>query len=108
MKQFNHTTIEYLSYEIQESITDVLVEKTIKAAQQYKVKSVLLGGGVAANQRLKEKFNLQLTTDNLQLFIPPPSLCTDNAAYIASYAYFHNHPIPWQDINAKPDLEVEV
>jgi N6-L-threonylcarbamoyladenine synthase len=112
-QQFNNLTIQQLSYELQESITDVLVDKTIRAAEKYGVKSILLGGGVAANKRLKEKFvtavsNQQLTTYNLQLFIPPPSLCTDNAAYIASYAYFHNHPIPWTDIQAKPDLTVEV
>lgn len=111
--QFNHLTIQQLSYEIQESITDVLVRKTLDAARKYNAKSILVGGGVAANQRLKEKFlshlsNLQPITHNPQLFIPPPSLCTDNAAYIASFAYFHNNPANWTDIQARPDLEVEV
>lgn len=112
-QQFNDLAIQQLAFEIQESITDVLVAKTITTAKEFKVKSLLIGGGVAANKRLKEKFqnslsNSQLITRNPQLFIPSPALCTDSAAYIASYAYFHNHPIPWQKIQASPNLEVEV
>jgi N6-L-threonylcarbamoyladenine synthase len=110
IKQFNNFTISQLSFEIQEAITDVLVDKTLKAAGKYDVKSILLGGGVAANKRLTEKFNLEIKNYKLKinLFIPPPSLCTDNAAYIGSFAFFHQHPIPWQEVRAQPDLPVEV
>lgn len=112
MKQLNSETINQLAYEIQESITDVLVKKTLDAALKYKTKSILLGGGVVANSRLRQKFisalNSQPTTHNPQLFIPPPSFCTDNAAYIGSFAFFHNQPKPWKEINAQPDLTVEV
>ncbi|MCJ7740982.1 tRNA (adenosine(37)-N6)-threonylcarbamoyltransferase complex transferase subunit TsaD [Candidatus Microgenomates bacterium] len=110
ISQFNNLTITQLSFEIQEAITDVLVDKTLKAAEKYKVKSILLGGGVAANLRLKEKIQFIIHNSKfiIPAFIPPPSLCTDNASYIASFAYFHNHPIPWQEIQARPDLEVEV
>ncbi len=108
-KQFNNSTIQQLSYEIQEAITDVLVKKTLDAAKKYKVKSILLGGGVAANKRLKEK--LLVVSSQLSVYVPPAHLCTDNAAYIASYAYFHppaGGPKHWKDIEARPDLEVEV
>ena len=110
LKKLNGETIQHLAYEIQESITDVLVKKTLDAAQKYRIESILLGGGVAANRRLSEKFKLRIENLKLKidLFIPPPSLCTDNAAYIGSYAYFHYHPIHWQKIQTKPDLEVEV
>lgn len=110
LRQFNNLTIKQLAYEIQESITDVLVNKTLKAAKQYNVQSILLGGGVAANQRLKEKFELRIENCKLKiyLFIPPPSICTDNAAYVASFAYYNYHPIPWQKIQAQPGLEIEV
>jgi N6-L-threonylcarbamoyladenine synthase len=109
-KQFNHLTIQQLACEVQESITDVLVDKTLKAARQYKAKGIILGGGVAANKRLSDKFKFLIHNSHflIPVFIPPPPLCTDNAAYIASYAYFHNQPTPWQNIQAKPDLEVEV
>ena len=105
LKKLNSNTIQQLAYEIQESITAILVSKTLKAAQKYKVKSVLLGGGVAANIRLTEKFQSAI---NNEIFIPIPSLCTDNAAYIASYAFFHYKPVPWQEIQAQPNLDVEV
>lgn len=106
----SNQTIQQLAREIQESITDVLVDKTLKAAQKYQVKSILLGGGVAANKRLTEKFISHLSSpiSHLQLHIPPPKLCTDNAAYIGSYAYFHNNPLNWRRVQARPDLEVEV
>lgn len=110
IKQWNNETINYLAYEIQESITDVLVKKTLIAAQKHHTKSILLGGGVAANQRLTEKFKLGISNSNLEigLHIPLPRLCTDNAGYIASYAYFNYNPQPWKTVQAHPDLEVEV
>lgn len=106
----NQQLVNIFAYEVQESITDVLVAKTLKAAEKYDAKSILLGGGVAANLRLREKFNQQLTTHNLQpsLHIPPISLCTDNAVYIGSYAYFRGKPVDWQMIDAVPNLSVEV
>lgn len=110
LKKLNDEMIQRLAYEIQESITDVLVKKTLDAAKKYKVKSILLGGGVAANKRLTEKFQFLIHNSKflIHLYVPPPSLCTDDAAYIASFAYFHNKPIPWQKIQAQPDLSVEV
>jgi N6-L-threonylcarbamoyladenine synthase len=97
-----------LSYEIQEAITDVLVAKTIHAAKKYQVKSILLAGGVAANERLREKFNSQLSIlhSSFQFWCPPPKLCTDNAAYIACCAYFNYQPIPWQKIKVEPSLRI--
>jgi len=105
-QQYNNLTIQQLSYEIQEAITDVLVTKTLRAAEKYKVKSVLLSGGVAANSRLREKFSSHPLITNYQLLIPPPSLCTDNAAMVASVAYFNYKPIPWQKITTQPGLTI--
>lgn len=87
------------AYEIQEAITDVLVVKTKRAAQKYNAKSILLSGGVAANTRLREKLP--------DAIVPPPQLCTDNAVYIASYAYLRGTPTDWHKISAQPDLSVE-
>ena len=81
---------------------------TLDLAKQYNAKSILLSGGVAANMRLREKFNSQLTTYNLQLMAPPVPLCTDNAGYIGSYAHFRGKPVDWHEITATPDLTVEV
>jgi N6-L-threonylcarbamoyladenine synthase len=106
----NRELINQFAYEVQEAITDVLVKKTLKAATQYDVKSILMGGGVAANLRLRNKFEEQITIYHLPftIYYPPISLCTDNAAYIGSYAFFRGEPINWREIDAHPDLSVEV
>lgn len=98
----NSQFISDLALEVQEAITDVLVEKTLAAAKEYHVKSIVVGGGVAANARLKEKF--QVLSSKFQVHIPPLTLCTDNAAVIATTAYFHNNPQPWKTISAKPNF----
>lgn len=67
----------------QEAIVDVVVEKTIKAAEDHSINRIVVCGGVAANSRLREKFTLEASKRNIGLFIPPVILCTDNAAMIA-------------------------
>jgi N6-L-threonylcarbamoyladenine synthase len=101
------TLISNLAASIQEAVIDVLVTKTSRAAQKYKVKSILLAGGVAANQRLRGKFFSHPLITNYQLLIPPSSLCTDNAAIVSCYAYFNFKPVPWEKIRANPSLEIE-
>lgn len=97
-----------IAYEIQEAITDVLVKKTLHAVKRYKVATLLLAGGVAANQRLREKFQQNILDLNLDLDfrVPPPWLCTDNASYIAAYAYYNYKPLPWQEISANSGLTI--
>jgi N6-L-threonylcarbamoyladenine synthase len=69
----------------QEAVVDVLVKKTVAAAREYGVRQILLAGGVAANGYLR----LSLTKSSpLPVLIPPPILCTDNAAMIATCGYF--------------------
>ena len=68
----------------QEAIVDVLVEKTIKAAEDNGIDRIVVCGGVAANGRLREKFADVAFKNKIDLFIPPIILCTDNAAMIAA------------------------
>lgn len=97
----------YLAYEVQEAITDVLVEKAVRAAQENNVKQILLSGGVSANQRLREKFTATIQQfNNLTIFTPPPSLCTDNAAAIAGCAFFNYKPVSWKEIKTNPSLSL--
>lgn len=95
-----------LAASTQEAITDVLVKKTLKAEEEFQPKSILLAGGVVANSRLRKKFVFEIKKRKLAipLFIPSPSLCTDNAAYVSSYAYFNYYPQPWKNIEARPSL----
>ena len=76
--------------EIQQSIIDVLILKTIKAVKQHNVKSVILGGGVSANKELRaqmKKAVKELTSTALCL--PPTKLTTDNAAMIGAVGYLY-------------------
>lgn len=80
-----------LAASFQQAVIDVLIKKTIQAAQKYQVKSVLLAGGVAANKLLRdtlEKRVAQILSSTLY-FQPAIKYCTDNAAMIASAAYFN-------------------
>ena len=70
----------------QAAITDVLVEKTKQAASEFGAKQILLAGGVAANKRLREQM---VKRADRPVLIPPPKLCIDNGAMIASAAWWH-------------------
>ncbi len=74
----------------QQAVVDVLVYKTIKAAEEYKVRNILLGGGVAANKELQNQLcgAVKKKIPNCELHIPRPDLVTDNALMIALAAYY--------------------
>ena len=67
----------------QEAIVDVLVEKTLRAAEMQSIGQVAVVGGVAANSRLRARFLEDARARGIRVFIPPPVFCTDNAAMIA-------------------------
>ena len=81
--------VTLLAASFQEAIVDVLAVKTRLAAQEYHVKQVALAGGVAANASLRARLEQELAPLNIRLSYPPIEFCTDNAAMIASAAYFH-------------------
>jgi N6-L-threonylcarbamoyladenine synthase len=64
----------------QEAVIDVLVGKTRQALKQTGFKTLCIGGGVAANGRFRERISSMAEREGVDLFIPPISLCTDNAA----------------------------
>lgn len=96
--------VEDLCASVQEAIVNVLVLKTMKAAKKYKAKSILIGGGVAANQRLRDELKAKASELNIELFVPSKNLCTDNAAMIAAAAFFNGKPIGFDRISANPQL----
>lgn len=98
---------ERFAAEVQEAIVDSLIDKIMRAVEKIKPRSLLLAGGVTANKRLKEKLDSRFRNEReTKLFIPPPTLCTDNGAYIAAYAFYHYFPIPWQKIKVEPGLTI--
>ena len=106
IEKLNNEIINDICRAAQDAIIEVLVKKTLRAAKEHEVKSILISGGVAANQTLRDHFtqttNSHLPTTNI--FAPAKNLCTDNAAMIASAAYFNFHPVPWKEITADPEL----
>ena len=72
----------------QAAVVEVLVKKTLRAAAQVKANTVLLGGGVAANGALRAALETSCVGAGLKLLVAPKKYCTDNAAMVASLAYY--------------------
>lgn len=105
-----HKIPEYC-YQYQQAIIDSLISKTIRAAQKHKVKSVILAGGVSANQELREQFakRLQQELPLAKLSIPELNYTTDNAAMVAAAGYFNfkqGAKTNWSQIAVDPNLNL--
>lgn len=92
----------------QAAVVDVLVSHTIEAAKEYGINKVALAGGVASNKGLRSAMDEACKKHNLKLFYPSPVFCTDNAAMIASAAYYEymNGTRFGLDLNAVPNLKI--
>ncbi|MFH1088404.1 MAG: tRNA (adenosine(37)-N6)-threonylcarbamoyltransferase complex transferase subunit TsaD [Patescibacteria group bacterium] len=77
-----------LAYEFQEAVVDVLAVKTERAIKKYHPSALLLAGGVAANQVLRERLAQVATRQKINYYVPELKYCMDNAAMIALAAYF--------------------
>ena len=86
-KALDESSVKRIAYAFQESVVSVLVEKSITACKKKKVKTLLIGGGVAANSVLRQKLQWRGREEQINVFFPPLSLCMDNAAMIAGLAY---------------------
>jgi N6-L-threonylcarbamoyladenine synthase len=71
----------------QEAVVDMLVANTLRAAEQRGVDTIVLGGGVAANSRLRTKMTEAARRRGLACHVPPMKYCTDNAAMVAGLAF---------------------
>jgi N6-L-threonylcarbamoyladenine synthase len=97
-----------LAASFQEAIVDVQVEKTIAAARAKGVDRVLLGGGVVANTRLRERMQAAADQVGLELRYPSPALCTDNGAMIAGAGFYRlsRGEITPLEVGADPGLSL--
>ena len=90
----------------QESIVEVLVEKTFRACRRHNVKTVAVVGGVSANSRLRSLLRERSTEMGVKIVVPALEFCTDNAAMIATaglWAYERQEFASW-DLDAKANL----
>ena len=90
----------------QQAVIDVLVGKTIRAAREYGVKSVLLSGGVSANKPLREALKRETEKIDAGFFVPDFQYNTDNAAMIAAAAYMQKLRKKTLKIEAQPNLNL--
>ena len=104
--------LQEICWEIQQAIIDVLIDKTIKAAKKYQVKTILLGGGVVANKELRKQFRQKIKKEKLsyEFKVPNFKFCTDNASMIAllGFYYFNAGKIDsWESLKIKPNLSLK-
>jgi tRNA N6-adenosine threonylcarbamoyltransferase len=101
----NSATAE-LAWGFQDSVVDVLVTKTIRAAEETGARSIVLGGGVAANHTLRTRLAGEAEANGLPLIVPRPALCTDNGAMIgaAGARRFAAGERSGLDLDARPSL----
>lgn len=97
-----------LCAELENTIVESLVNKTVRTIQEYRVEQLIVAGGVAANQKLREDLEKGLANyaRAIKLSVPPPSLCTDNAAMIGSAAFYIDPVKDPLDIQANPNLSL--
>ncbi|NLK27421.1 MAG: tRNA (adenosine(37)-N6)-threonylcarbamoyltransferase complex transferase subunit TsaD [Clostridiales bacterium] len=92
----------------QEAVVDVLVTRTMMAAKDFGMKKIAIAGGVAANSSLREAMSAACKENGFAFYYPTPIFCTDNAAMIASAAYYEYRKgiRSGFDLNAIPNLKI--
>ncbi len=84
----NDIVVENLATSFQNRVVDILVKKTMRAMEEYKVRNLIVAGGVSANQGLRQKIAEECEKYGYNLTIPKLKYCTDNAAMIGAAGYF--------------------
>jgi N6-L-threonylcarbamoyladenine synthase len=99
-----------MAAEVQQAIIDVLIKKTMKAIYDFNAKSLILGGGVSANNELRKQFKnkLEKESPDIKFLVPKPNLSTDNALMCAITGFYHKKDIKdWRKIEADGNLRIE-
>jgi N6-L-threonylcarbamoyladenine synthase len=89
LTQLSEREVADVAASFQECVVDVLVGKTFRAAEVHGLDRIIVGGGVAANRRLRARFQDQARAAGIELLLPEMRYCTDNAAMVAGLAYHY-------------------
>jgi N6-L-threonylcarbamoyladenine synthase len=98
--------------EFQQAVVDVLIFKTIKAARDFNVKTIMLAGGVSANKELRKKLKIAIEENlpEVEFFLPDLKYTTDNAVMVAAAGYFRflkKDFVNRKKIKVNPNLELK-
>jgi len=104
----NKEYLQEMCKEVQQAIIDVLIYKTIKAAKNFKAKSIILGGGVVANYELRKQLAEKIKKEipHIAYIVPEIKYCTDNAAMIGLVAAFHPKKVSWKNVDVDANLKI--
>jgi N6-L-threonylcarbamoyladenine synthase len=102
--------VSELAYGFQDSVVDVLTSKTLRAAEEVGARTIVVGGGVAANSVLRKSIEDAAASRGIRVVVPRPGLCTDNASMIGAAGFFRARAGARAgiDLAAKPSLKLAV
>jgi len=107
-KHYELSTMNYelktdIAASFQETVIDTLIKKSFLACSLKKTNRLVVGGGVVANSRLREKFSIVARERRIACYFPPKDLCIDNAAMVAGFGYqlFKKGKVTGLDLNAE-------
>lgn len=105
--KMGHKEIADIAASFQAAVVDVLVKKTLMAADKIGAKTILLGGGVAANTFLRNELEKKALETGRRMLVAPKKYCTDNAVMIASLAYYKYKAGQFADMKLEAKAGVE-
>ena len=109
LRDNNLTSKEDFCASYEQAIIDVLTKKTKKALRQTKATSLILAGGVSANNKLRTELEAMCNEHNINFLVPQKKYCMDNAAMIALAGAMHAQEqsyTPWKNIQANPSWKI--
>ncbi len=102
----NDYPVDVVACEFENAVVDVLTAKTIRAAKDFEVASILLGGGVSANKPLRARLKEETAELGVPVFLPDLRLCADNASTVASAAFYNFESADFDIISPNPSLSI--
>ena len=90
ISNINEETRQKIAREFEDAVTEVLISKTMRAVEEYNIKTLIIGGGVSANTEIRRIFEEEThRLKNIEFLLPDKNLSTDNAIMIAAAGYLH-------------------